>query len=373
MVFFIGSKPPTPPSTSSLASAEATRVSNGKTAYAGSVASPSLMATLRSIVGKGQRPDEKAFSHMLPRERIDFMILTLLFGALNAACVFHLYIASGSLTSRTAERSRSPSCRRRCSSPTGIPRTRRGSWSATPLHPPDPCIDPLPLQGAALLLAGIAAAVATAPLFDRVMTHHLGLVSRVACPIIAAAWFSLIWAGTWVPLGPAAGSLTWFYSLQLPVRPNNTIALYVLFIFIGVLSVTMLPVGLELGCELTRSADASSAILWFRYPLARSPASCPTYTDLDARSANLLCIVFILGALSLSFPPNQKLTIPTTVNSALRAGPDANPPLNMRRALIFQGAFLAVACASVFPLRGKQARRERDVQARADEDSVRSP
>jgi hypothetical protein len=36
-------------------------------------------------------------------------------------------------------------------------------------------------------------------------------------------------------------------------------------VILGVTSVILLPVGLELGVEVTRNADASSAILWFSY------------------------------------------------------------------------------------------------------------
>jgi len=50
-------------------------------------------------------------------------------------------------------------------------------------------------MGAALLLSGIVAAIATAPVFDRILTHHLGITVRILCPIIALAWLSLIWAG----------------------------------------------------------------------------------------------------------------------------------------------------------------------------------
>lgn len=50
-------------------------------------------------------------------------------------------------------------------------------------------------MGAALLLSGIVAAIITAPIFDRVLTHHLGVAVRILCPITAAAWLSLIWAG----------------------------------------------------------------------------------------------------------------------------------------------------------------------------------
>lgn len=98
------------------------------------------------------------------------------------------------------------------------------------------------VKGAALLLSGILAAFATSPIFDRILTHHLGVAAQVFTPFVAAGWLSLIWA----------------------VRENNVVALYALFIIIGVFSVAMLPVGLELGCELTRNADASSAILWLR-------------------------------------------------------------------------------------------------------------
>lgn len=48
---------------------------------------------------------------------------------------------------------------------------------------------------ACLLLTGIVAAIATAPLFDRVFTHHLAVTAKVCVPILACAWLSLIWAG----------------------------------------------------------------------------------------------------------------------------------------------------------------------------------
>jgi FLVCR family MFS transporter 7 len=50
-------------------------------------------------------------------------------------------------------------------------------------------------MGAALLLAGIVAAIASSPIFDRVLTHHLGITVRILCPIIGVFWLSLIWAG----------------------------------------------------------------------------------------------------------------------------------------------------------------------------------
>jgi FLVCR family MFS transporter 7 len=51
--------------------------------------------------------------------------------------------------------------------------------------------------------------------------------------------------------------------LEMIVKPHNTGALYALMAIIGGSSITMLPVGLELACELTRNADGSSAVVWF--------------------------------------------------------------------------------------------------------------
>ena len=62
-------------------------------------------------------------------------------------------------------------------------------------------------MGAALLLAGILAAIATSPMFDRILTHHLGITVRILCPIIGAAWLSLIWAGKEV-MRPLKANLT---------------------------------------------------------------------------------------------------------------------------------------------------------------------
>ncbi len=49
------------------------------------------------------------------------------------------------------------------------------------------------------------------------------------------------------------------------VKPNNDAVLFVLVAIIGATGLTLLPVVLELGVELTRNADGSSAFLWFRY------------------------------------------------------------------------------------------------------------
>ncbi|KAG5639117.1 hypothetical protein H0H81_006706 [Sphagnurus paluster] len=157
-------------------------------------------------------------------------------------------------------------------------------------------------MGACLLLTGIVAAIVTAPLFDRVFTHHLAFTSKILVPIIGGAWLSLIWA----------------------VKPHNLGGLFAIMAILGICSITMLPIGLELGCELTRNANASSAVLWF--------------------SGNLFGVIFVL------------------VEGALRAGPQANPPLNMLRSLIFNGAIIMSSASLVFMLHGRQVRKERDEQ-----------
>lgn len=158
------------------------------------------------------------------------------------------------------------------------------------------------LMGATLLLSGLVAAFVTSPLFDRVFTHHLALTCKVLIPINAAAWLSLIWA----------------------VKPNNTGGLFAIMAIIGVASLPGLPVALELGVELTRNAEGSTSLLWF--------------------SGNLLGVMFIL------------------CGGALRASASADPPLNMRRALIFNGAFISAASIFVFLLKGKQVRKALDEQ-----------
>jgi hypothetical protein len=61
-------------------------------------------------------------------------------------------------------------------------------------------------------------------------------------------------------------------------------------------------------------------------------------------SGNLFSITFVL------------------VEGALRAPSTASPPLNMHKALIFNGVFIMLMCTSVFFIRGTQVRRENDVR-----------
>jgi len=246
-VFLIGEAPPIAPT------------------YAGSRKPESLLSLLRSMLGLHNSHSD-LYGYMTVRERIDFTIVILVFGVLvGAANSFAL------LTAEIFE-------------PAGYSDDISG------------------LLGATLLLAGLAAAIITAPLFDRVFTHHLAATSKILVPMIAIAWLSLIWA----------------------VKPGNIGGLFATVILIGTGSITMLPIGLELGCELTRNSGGSSAILWF--------------------SGNLFGIIFVL------------------VEGALRAPATASPPLNMHKALIFHGVFIVLSCISIFFIRGTQVRRQNDVR-----------
>lgn len=234
--------------------------------YSGSKPSLSLSSLCRALFGLPV-PQE---AYLARRERIDFLITTLIFGSLVGAT-----ISMSVLSAQWFQ-------------PAGYSATTAG------------------LLGASLMLAGIVSAVVTAPLFDRVFTHRIGLALKTLVPIVSLAWLSLIWA----------------------VRPNNIAALFAIMVIIGTGSMTMLPIALELGVELTRNADGSASILW-----------C---------SGNAFGIVMILG------------------EGALRAPSTANPPYNMHSALILHGCIIVVVGSLVFFVRGKQVRRE------ADEEVIRN-
>jgi MFS family permease len=240
--------------------------------YAGSKAPQSLHSLLRAMVGKVS-PDDPAY--MAPRERLDFTINTLLFGVLVGAAN-----ALSILSAQYFE-------------PEGYSDTISG------------------LFGATLLLSGVIAGVFTAPLFDRVLTHHLGITLKVLVPIAAGAWLSLIWA----------------------VKPDNTGGLFAIMAIIGICSLILLPVGLELGAEVTRNADGSAAILW-----------C---------AGNAFGIIFIIA------------------EGALRAPATASPPYNMHAAFVLHGVFVMVVGACVVFVRAKQARREMDERMAEHLDSNR--
>ncbi|KAJ7116582.1 major facilitator superfamily domain-containing protein [Mycena epipterygia] len=228
--------------------------------YSGSTKSPSLLVLIKALFGKETTPE----SYMDWRERVDFAALLLVFGTFVATSNAFALLSGQIMI------------------PQGYSDQDAG------------------LMGATLLLCGIVAAVVTAPLFDRVFTTHLARTMKTLVPIVAGGWFSLIWA----------------------VKPHNTAALFVIMALIGATSLTLLPVALELGCEVTRNAQGSSALLWF--------------------IVNLFEIIFV------------------QVQGALRAGLAAHPPLNMHRALIFNGAVVLSMALLVFLIRGKQVRKALD-------------
>jgi len=228
--------------------------------YSGSKPSESIMSLLRAMLG--MKCPKRAY--MSPRERLDFAFVILIFGVLVGATNAFSVL------------------------------------SAEYLEPAGYSDDLIGLMGATLLLAGIVGAIATAPLFDRYFTHHYGRTLKTLVPLVAAGWLSLVWA----------------------VRPDNTGALFAIFAIVGAGAVVMLPIGLELGCELTRNADGSAAVLW-----------C---------SGNLFGVVMILA------------------EGALRAGADAALPHDMHKGIILQGALVVGFGVTVFGLRAKQARRQMD-------------
>lgn len=56
--------------------------------------------------------------------------------------------------------------------------------------------------------------------------------------------------------------------------------------------------------------------------------------------------------------------------NALRDGPDGNPPLNMKRALIFNAAFIAGTTLLTIPFTGAQTRRKIDEQKAKDASAI---
>ncbi|KZO95536.1 MFS general substrate transporter [Calocera viscosa TUFC12733] len=230
--------------------------------FSASTESPGMFETLRDVFFPGSgRPGKFV---MTRRQRIDFVILTLEFGNLVGA-----FTAMSILLNQYM-----------------IPY----GYSA----------DVAGFVGAAFLLSGIVAACVTAPIYDRYLTHHLAISARFFVSALGIIYLTLIWG----------------------IRGDGLGGIYAQFVLIGICSFILLPVALELGCEVSRNAETSSAIFW-----------C---------SANLFSVIYIL------------------VEGALRASADANPPLNMHRAIIFQAIVVLVLCAAVFGLEGRQARREMD-------------
>ncbi|PVF99442.1 MFS general substrate transporter [Serendipita vermifera] len=237
--------------------------------YAGSRRSPPFLSTVLALFGRQGKGEYENLT-FTSTEKLDFAILVIVFGVL-VGCISSFSI----LTNQIA--------------PVGYSEETAG------------------FVGAALLLLGLLAGLITSPLFDRVLTHHLALTVRLVLPPMAGCWIGLIFA----------------------VRPNNAIPIFVLAGLIGCLGFLLLPVGLELGCEVTRNAEVSSALLWM--------------------SGNLWTLIFVI------------------VSDKLR---DPNPPHNMRNALILLAAFVSAVTVTTIKLTGRQTRRELDMDKNREANNI---
>jgi hypothetical protein len=130
-------KPPTPPT------------------YSGSLTSPPLLQTLRAAFGRS-RAGEQFLTNV---ERLDFFILFFIFGVLVAGTSsFSVFIAQIFV-------------------PYGYSEVISG------------------LMGGVFLLSGLVAAILSAPIFDRVLVHHLARTVKVLLPSLGAVWIGLVFAG----------------------------------------------------------------------------------------------------------------------------------------------------------------------------------
>ncbi|KAJ2893873.1 major facilitator superfamily domain-containing protein [Zalerion maritima] len=142
------------------------------------------------------------------------------------------------------------------------------------------------IGGALLIVVGLVTAAITSPILDR--TKKFILAIKTAVPIIGLCYLIFVWM-------PQTRSLA---------------GPYVTLSVLGAASFSLVPLALELLIELSHpiSPEVTSTLSW--------------------SGGQLLGAIFIV------------------VSDALKAGPDADPPKNMHRALIFQ----AVLCLAVVPL-----------------------
>jgi hypothetical protein len=72
--------------------------------------------------------------------------------------------------------------------------------------------------------------------------------------------------------------------------------------------------------------------------------------------------LFYVSFYQHNFPLSQLTLSELAMNALKDDSPDASPPSNMFKSLIFQACFVAIIAISVFGLKGEQTRRELDVQ-----------
>ncbi|KAM0745648.1 MFS general substrate transporter [Meredithblackwellia eburnea MCA 4105] len=159
--------------------------------------------------------------------------------------------------------------------------------------------------GAAIIVSGLISAIVTAPLFDRFFHFRLALAAKILIPISGISFFAFIWA----------------------VKPHSLAGIFVLSVIMGISSFPLLPIALELAAEVVYNSGVGA----------------PTTSAILYLLANGFSVVTVVGM------------------NALQGGPDASPPLNMRKALIFEGVFVFVASFFSLLLKGEQARKRLDV------------
>lgn len=240
--------------------------------FAGSTHAPGMRSLFNALIGK--EPIDSP-QYMDFRDRIDFFLIYMVFG---------VFCAATSTWSNFGNQ---------IFGPHGYSQARVGLFDAT------------------ILLSGIVSAIIGAPLLGRLFGRNLPWAIRFFLPVISACWLSHIWNA----------------------KPHNDGAIFAVMAIIGICSFLLLPIGLELGAEVTRNAEGSCGLLWF--------------------NVNLFSFIWVL------------------VMDALRAGPDATPPNNMKRALIFHGTTIA-ATAVMFMIgfRGQQKRRELDLAKLHDTEEI---
>lgn len=158
------------------------------------------------------------------------------------------------------------------------------------------------IAGAILIVVGLVAAAIISPIIDH-YKHYLATI-KILVPIVAISYIALIFA----PDSPAG------------IGPS-----YVVLAIMGASSFALLPVVLEFLVEIT-------------YPFSPEIGSTICWTG-----GQLLGAVFII------------------IQDALKAGPNASPPDNMKRALIFSAvvSVVPVPLAASIGLFGREVRRRR--------------
>ena len=116
------------------------------------------------------------------------------------------------------------------------------------------------LVGGIFLLSGLLAAIIAAPLFYRVLIHYLVKTAKAVLRILSIAcicFILLVGQTPWLSIEVIAKQ-----KASCIAKPNNFAGIYSVLVAISSVSFILLPVGLELGVEITRNAEAKTAILW---------------------------------------------------------------------------------------------------------------